>query len=112
VRATAGDGDFGGTPSESSTALRPGDRVVVRCAPEAEFSRTPLWSMGRVGRVVRGHGLWPDPDRVARGDKTSEPRLLFQVEFALAGGGLHDLLFADLFEHWLTPADPSHDPGS
>jgi len=90
------DGDDRG-----SDDIRVGDRVAVRTAPEQVFSRTPRWSMGRTGRVVRRHGSWPDPDRVARGDRSAPAVTLYQVEFALDRGGHDDRLVADLFEHWL-----------
>ncbi len=88
-----------------------GDLVQVRAVPPEVFSRTPRWTMGRIGRIDRTHGRWPDPDLVSRGFREAPARELHQVAFVADESG-RTVLLADLFEHWLTPvealASPNH----
>jgi hypothetical protein len=92
-------------------SFRCGDLVQVRAVPPEVFSRTPRWTMGRIGRIGRTHGRWPDPDLVCRGSRDAPARELHQVAFVADESG-RTVLLADLFEHWLTPVEafvsPNH----
>lgn len=96
----------------------PGDSVRVRDDwPEAEAAktgrrvhiRTPHFLRGASGTIERLLGRFANPEDLAFA-RPAEERPLYQVKFpqrALfpnGSGGPKDVLSADLFEHWLEPA--------
>jgi len=102
----SGDSTGAGPNQVESNArgFKCGDLVRVRAVAPEVFSRTPRWAMGRIGRVTRTHGCWPDPDLVCRGSQNAPTRELHQVTFIADPPG-RTVLLADVFEHWLTPVE-------
>lgn len=88
-------------PTARSGAARLEVGTAVRVLPSAGgFTRTPAWAHGRVGRVVRLIGTWPEPEAVARGQRDATARRLYHVVF---DGEVE--FAADIYEHWLEPAE-------
>ena len=85
----------------------PGERVRVRDVPSVGHVRTPGYVKGRIGRVERVHGAFPNPESLAYGGDGLPEQPLYQVTFAQgelwAGyrGPGGDRLCVDLYEHWL-----------
>ncbi len=94
--------------------LRPGMRVRVRERPVEGHVRTPFYIRGRLGRVERLHGRFPDPEHRAYGGSGLPPVPLYLVRFRQAdlwpdyAGGAADSLLIDLYEHWLEPLGDGH----
>ncbi|HEX6979610.1 MAG TPA: SH3-like domain-containing protein [Alphaproteobacteria bacterium] len=97
----------------------PGDRVRVRndwpeAGPVRVHVRTPHYLRGREGIVERRLGSFPNPEELAFGKPGLPARMLYQVRFARAGlwsgagAGPADTVVADLYEHWLEPAEERH----
>lgn len=92
-------------------AYAQGQLVRVSLRNQAGHVRTPRYLRGRVGRVARICGVYPDPERLAQGELGIPYRMLYRVAFpqrelwpGYAGAAADDLV-ADLYEHWLEPKD-------
>lgn len=88
-----------------------GARVRVGTGDPPGHIRTPMYLRGKVGEVVRNCGAYRNPERLAFGGD-GLPRLpLYVVSFRQRdlwpdyAGPASDTLTADLYEHWLVPAD-------
>ena len=94
----------------SAAKYRPGDQVRVQTRVTSGHHRTPEYVQGKTGRVRRYFGRFPNPETLAyRG--TGKPEMpLYQVEFRQRdlwrnyAGSPTDILWIDLYEHWLDPA--------
>jgi hypothetical protein len=80
-----------------------GDRVRVRADVPGGNPRTPHYLRGRIGTVVRTHGVVDNPL-----DHRDPYPPLYTVLFPLAGGP--DETLADLHEEWLEPAPAGGSP--
>lgn len=87
----------------------PGDRVRVLPAEKPGHVRTPDYLKGKDGWVVALVGAFPSPEDLAYGLSGLPQRNLYKVGFRQAdlwdgyGGPAGDLLYADVYEHWLEP---------
>lgn len=77
--------------------LQPGDRVEVARECPGGNPRTPGYLRGRVGTVVRGHGVVTNPL-----DHRDPYPPCYTVVFELESG---DEVAAEVHEEWLLPAD-------
>lgn len=85
----------------------PGQTVRVRAGHAPGHIRTPWYLRGRTGRVERICGAFANPEELAFG-RTSAPIPLYRVRFTMAelwGAPGPDTVDAEIFEHWLEPAD-------
>ncbi len=90
---------------------RPGTRVRIRAEAHPGHHRTPLYLKGQRGVVVRHLITDRNPETLAYG-QDGLPRVpIYQVRFVQAElwpgyrGPRHDVLDADILEHWLERAD-------
>ena len=74
-----------------------------------EHVRTPLYIQGKCGTIVKSHGKFANPEKLAYGLQYSPKVHLYMVEFYLENiwttahtNASHDSICLDLFEHWLT----------
>ena len=88
------------------------DGMLVRVLDHAIFGhcRTPLYLKGKVGEVVSQAGAWRNPETLAYHKPGLPLRRLYRVRFRQADlwdnyPFPRDTLEADLYEHWLAPAD-------
>lgn len=86
----------------------PGDAVRVRPGHAPGHVRTPWYVRGRLGRIERICGAFPNPEQLAFG--LDAPRVpLYRVRFAMAelwGAAAErpgDTTDVEIFEHWLDP---------
>jgi nitrile hydratase len=83
-----------------------GDSVRIRAAFPPGHVRTPAYIRGRQGTVERILGPFPDPERLAYGQKAAL-RPLYRVRFTMAdlwGDGAEapqDTLDAEVYAHWI-----------
>lgn len=103
--------DFPPPYSTSGGRFAPGDAVRVRMGRSAGHLRTPFYLRGKIGRVERICGDFQNPEELAY-DHRNGPRLtLYRVRFTMAevwGDAAErpaDTLDAEIFDHWLEPAD-------
>lgn len=87
-----------------------GSRVRVLDRTVFGHCRTPLYLKGKVGEVVSLTGAWRDPETLAYHKPGLPLRRLYRVRFRqtdLWPGYQNpaDTLEADLYEHWLEPAE-------
>jgi nitrile hydratase len=80
--------------------------------------RTPVYLRGHVGRVVGVQGTFRDPEVLAYNKPGYPARVLYKVAFLQRdlwpdySGPPSDALEADIYEHWLQPADRPAAPGA
>ena len=73
--------------------------------------RTPDYTKGKPGRIAEILGGFPNPERLAYGGDGLPERPLYKVGFRQAdlwqgyGCSPADVLFIDLYEHWLEPRE-------
>ena len=90
---------------------RVGERVVVRSDTPKGYCRTPFYLRGRPGIVTGQLGPFLDPEKMGYGLPGLPKRFLYTVRFGQSGlwsdydGPAGDTLIADIFEHWLDPAE-------
>jgi nitrile hydratase len=88
-----------------------GDRVRVRAAFPPGHVRTPHYLRGRRGEILSVVGRFANPEELAYGRDGLPERALYRVRFAQAElwrdyhGAAPDSAVADIFEHWLEPAE-------
>ncbi len=91
--------------------FRPGDAVRVLDVEKEGHVRTPNYAMGKPGRVARILGAFPDPESLAYGGDGLPEKPLYRVAFRQTnlwegyGGSPEDVLFLDIYEHWLEPRE-------
>lgn len=94
----------------------PGASVRVRddwpeSGPARVHIRTPHYLRGRTGVVERQLGAFANPEALAFGKPGLPPQPLYQVCFDQPGlwtdrrTRAGDTLVADIYEHWLEPAE-------
>ncbi len=85
-----------------------GDRVWVRLDFPKGHVRTPAYVRGKHGVISAQQGFFPNPEQLAYGQDGLPEIALYSVRLPLAevssGAQAHDLLYLDIFEHWLEPA--------
>lgn len=87
-----------------------GARVRVLEHSITGHCRTPLYLKGKVGEVISLAGAWRDPETLAYHKPGLPKRNLYRVRFRQVDlwhsySNPGDTLEADLYEHWLAPAD-------
>jgi nitrile hydratase len=101
-----------GAPASRDVPAKPrfkvGQRVRARNMHPTGHTRLPRYARGKVGRIVRDHGVFVFPDTNARflGEK---PQHLYSVRFAArelwgAEAAPRDAVYVDLFEDYLDRA--------
>lgn len=86
------------------------ERVRVRTAMPPGHVRTPAYLRGKTGVIERPLGRFGDPEEQAYG-RIGQTRPLFRVRFTMAevwGDAAErptDTLDAEIYGHWLEPAD-------
>ena len=91
-----------------------GTRVRVMAQPRRGHIRTPTWLFGKAGVIESFHGSFPDAEKIAYHAYGLPPVPLYLVSFDphdvwgrdFKGYAPQDRIFAELYEHWLTPAEP------
>lgn len=90
--------------------FKPGDRVLVRAEDRPGHIRTPFYIRGKIGRVERFHGEFPNPELLAYGRDGLPKKPLYLVSFIQTEvwdnyrESPKDKLYVDIYEHWLEPA--------
>jgi hypothetical protein len=88
-----------------------GDWVRVRAAFPPGHVRTPHYLRGKRGEILSVLGRFANPEELAYGRDGRPERALYRVRFAPADlwpdhpGSARDSAVADIFEHWLEPAE-------
>ena len=89
----------------------PGDAVRVKRGAAPGHMRTPWYMRGKIGRVERICGDFPNPEELAYRRDGRPARPLYRVRFSMAelwGAAAErqtDTVDAEIFEHWLEAAD-------
>ena len=89
----------------------PGDRVRVVPAGKPGHVRTPSYLHGKSGWVEAVIGPFPNPEDLAYGLSGLPERNLYKVGFKQEilwddyEGQAEDVLYADVYEHWLEPGE-------
>lgn len=90
-----------------TAGFEPGDRVRVLSRDSAGHVRTPAYLRGRTGRVESVLGEFRNPEDLAYGGTGLPRKSLYKVGFPQRelwdgyGGPAKDMLYADIYEHWL-----------
>ena len=88
-----------------------GDRVRVRAAFPPGHVRTPYYLRRKRGQILSIAGRFANPEELAYGRDGQPARALYRVRFEQAAlwpdyqGQARDTVVADIFEHWLEPAE-------
>jgi len=89
----------------------PGDRVRIIPAGKPGHVRTPSYLKGKSGWVEAVIGPFPNPEDLAYGLSGEPERNLYKVGFKQDDlwegyeGSARDVLYADVYEHWLQPGE-------
>jgi hypothetical protein len=89
----------------------PGDRVRVVPSEKPGHVRTPSYLKGKSGWVEAVIGPYPNPEDLAYGLSGLPKRNLYKVGFKQQDlwdgyeGPAEDVLYADVYEHWLEPGE-------
>ncbi|PSN18744.1 hypothetical protein C7271_10905 [filamentous cyanobacterium CCP5] len=92
-----------------------GDWVRIRPEAKPGHIRTPVYLLGKQGRIAQIQGNFPDPEGLAHFQETVVALPLYLVEFAMAEvwgdacppKSQHDKLRVEIYEPWLMEADPA-----
>ena len=93
-------------------AERMSERVRVRAMMPPGHVRTPAYLRGKTGAVERRLGTFGNPEELAYG-RAGDQRELLRVRFTMAeiwGESAErptDTIDAEIFAHWLEPAEDS-----
>jgi nitrile hydratase len=96
---------------EMASKYHTGDKVRVGSGTPAGHCRTPFYLRGKTGVIHRHLGACKNPEQLAYGKDGKPKKDLYQVRFeqrelwADYPGAAGDTLVADIFEHWLNPAE-------
>jgi nitrile hydratase len=99
--------------NDSLSRFAVGDVVRVDDREVVGHCRTPWFLRGKTGVVVERLGVFRDPERLAYHRPGYPAQTLYAVRFQQSdlwpayAGAVHDHLDADLYESWLSPAEPS-----
>jgi hypothetical protein len=89
----------------------PGDRVRILSSKKPGHVRTPSYLKGKSGWIETVIGPFPNPEDLAYGLSGRPERNLYKVGFKQEdlwddyGGPAEDILYADVYEHWLEPGE-------
>jgi len=92
------------------TKFEPGDRVRVRTEEKPGHVRTPGYVRGKIGRIEKALGTFKNPESLAYGGSGLPEKPLYKVGFRQTDlwdkytGQANDILYIDLYAHWLEPA--------
>ena len=92
------------------TKFEPGDRVRVRAEEKPGHVRTPGYVLGKIGRIEKALGTFKNPESLAYGGSGLPEKPLYKVGFRQTdlwdeyAGQANDVLYIDLYAHWLEPA--------
>jgi nitrile hydratase subunit beta len=90
--------------------ISPGQAVRVLETEKEGHVRTPDYVKGKTGRVANVLGKFKDPESLAYGGSGLPEKTLYKVVFRQAdlwegyAGSPDDVLYVDVYEHWLEPA--------
>ena len=90
----------------------PGDAVQVRDVEKEGHVRTPDYTKGKPGWIAEILGTFPNPESLAYGGDGLPEKPLYKVGFRQTDlwgdydGSPEDILFVDIYEHWLQPKEP------
>lgn len=96
--------------------FEPGQPVRVSARASLGHCRTPHYLRGHQGTVIGVCGRYRNPEQLAYHRPGLPMLTLYRVRFAQCdlwpdyGGAESDQLEADIFEHWLDPADEETAP--
>lgn len=90
--------------------FHPGERVLVKTRVPTGHCRTPFYLRGKTGVVEANTGAYPNPEELAYHKNGLPKKTLYRVRFEQkhlwsSYPVAKDTLIADIFEHWLEPAD-------
>lgn len=89
----------------------PGDAVQVRDVEKEGHVRTPDYTKGKPGWIAEILGTFPNPESLAYGGDGLPEKPLYKVGFRQTDlwgdydGSPEDILFVDIYEHWLHPRE-------
>ena len=89
----------------------PGDAVRVRYVEKEGHVRTPEYTRGKPGWISSVIGAFPNPESLAYGGDGLPEIPLYKVGFRQINlwngydGSPEDVLFIDIYEHWLEPRE-------
>lgn len=91
--------------SDFPALFQVGDRVRARVMPPQTYTRLPRYVRGKVGTIVKDHGVYVFPDTVGQRLET-KPQHVYSVRFAAqelwgVDAPANDSLFIDLFDDHL-----------
>ena len=87
-----------------------GDPVRVRPDEQPGHVRVPAYVKGRTGRIESLLGTFKNPESLAYGGSGLPEKPLYKVGFRQTdlwneyAGSPDDVLYIDIYEHWLEPA--------
>lgn len=92
-----------------------GDWVRIRPDAKPGHIRTPVYLLGKQGRIVNNQGNFPDPEGLAHFQETVLTLPLYLVEFAMTdvwgtacpARSKNDKLRVEIYEPWLMESDPA-----
>ena len=97
--------------------LRPrfdqGDKVLVLDLGKSGHIRIPFYVRGHVGTVIHRCGSFLNPEDLAVGNVAGPVVPLYRVSFSMKqlwpdyAGSPSDLLYIEIYDHWLAMADTS-----
>ncbi|MFE4105893.1 SH3-like domain-containing protein [Almyronema epifaneia] len=84
-----------------------GDRVRAKVMHPKTYTRLPTYVRGKVGEIVKDHGVYVFPDTVGQ-RLTTKPQHVYSVRFAAQvlwgeAAAAGDALYLDLFDDHLEP---------
>ncbi|MBA2442447.1 MAG: nitrile hydratase subunit beta [Rubrobacter sp.] len=88
-----------------------GDTVAVLAESRPGHIRTPEYVRGKRGWIERDLGAFPNPESLAYGGSGEPEQPLYRVGFRQRDlwnsyrGSEEDVLFMDIYEHWLRTPD-------
>ena len=88
----------------------PGDAVQVIATHPPGHRRTPYYIRGKIGKIERVCGNFPNPEELAYGFDGLPKKTLYRVRFKQAPvwesytGPDSDTVDVDIYEHWLQPS--------
>ncbi len=97
--------------SAAGARFAPGDAVQVRDVEKEGHVRTPDYTRGKPGWIAEILGTFPNPESLAHGGDGLPEKPLYKVGFRQTDlwggydGSPEDILFVDIYEHWLTPRE-------
>ena len=90
-------------------SYQPGTLVRIADRTPVGHMRTPAYVRGRVGRIERYCGAFPNPEDLAYGGDGLPARDLYRVRLSQAAlwpayeGAARDTLEIEIYDHWLEP---------